>query len=584
MPFVLRVTSTPPLAQITAIPQLVIIDQTGPAVRVGASPFAVALVGEFLKGPFVPTEVTSGGQVQSLFGGVSALLSQTAAGVQDGSGVLFNGNGALALKRKTFQRLVLQRVDTDLTTTDAGTTKAYVKFTVKVDSADRDASFNTIRDIIIPAGTRFGDDTLALSTGIVALSQDVTIPKGTATTLDTDRVIIVDPTKLVQTGGSAFTYNPTSLLPKTGATAFFVKGTTLGSGTLDTAIDTALPNVTSTLRNTAGDNAGVTLANAATAIFAAGTAAVALAIKIASLYAAAINKLLPNDSPQNQIKAVWSARRTSTIRTTLVQHAIDASSAATVARVAVVSADPSADSSASAAATALTAAIGLGAAESIQQDRAVICFPQSQLFSDELGYNVTLNSDSWMAEILSNFPSEKNPGANPAPLLNGIVAMEPAFALNPLSKQDYINLQAGGVCPLQKDPTVGWWFTNGVTAVNPTLQPTRVPIKRRMMADEIQAGLAQIAAPYLKEPATTERVDSFVGEIDAYLGTLLSPDNPALQRIQAFSVDAKSGNTDELTSIGIFTILIAVRLLASMDDIILSTQIGETVDVPAEAA
>ena len=40
-----------------------------------------------------------------------------------------------------------------------------------------------------------------------------------------------------------------------------------------TAIDTALPNVLSTLRNSGGDVGAVNLANAATAIFAAGTAA-----------------------------------------------------------------------------------------------------------------------------------------------------------------------------------------------------------------------------------------------------------------------------------------------------------------------
>src|SRR5262245_18004419 len=107
MPFVLRRTTDPTLAEITAIPQIVIIDKTGPAIRLGVSNLATCLVGEFLKGPFAPTEPTSVGELENLYGGFSALLSQDAAGVQNGGGAAWNGNGMAQLKGKKFRRLVI---------------------------------------------------------------------------------------------------------------------------------------------------------------------------------------------------------------------------------------------------------------------------------------------------------------------------------------------------------------------------------------------------------------------------------------------------------------------------------------------
>src|SRR5580692_685872 len=124
MPFLLRQNDFPTLATITAIPQIVIVDQTGPSIPVGDSDKAVCIVGEFLKGPYVPTEVTSGGMLFSLFGGLvapasnQAILSQSAVsgGVQDGTGVGFAGNGLAQLKGRQFNRLIIQRVNCEAVT------------------------------------------------------------------------------------------------------------------------------------------------------------------------------------------------------------------------------------------------------------------------------------------------------------------------------------------------------------------------------------------------------------------------------------------------------------------------------------
>src|SRR5262245_5523817 len=133
MALFLRTTSFPPIGQILAVPQIVIIDQTGPNFRFGNANSAACLVGEFTAGAFVPTEVTSGGEFNALFTGdgkIYPYFSQDATGVQNGSQAAYNGNGPLALLKKTFRRLIISRVDTEAVTTDGGTTKAALQITV----------------------------------------------------------------------------------------------------------------------------------------------------------------------------------------------------------------------------------------------------------------------------------------------------------------------------------------------------------------------------------------------------------------------------------------------------------------------
>lgn len=558
MPFVYRTTSLPTTAEIVRVPQIVIVDQTGPTIPLGTSPGVAMLVAESLKGDVnSPTELSGGGQAGTLFGPLSVLLSQDAAGVQNAGGVGWEGNGMFQLLSKTFKRLGFTRVDTECVTTDGGSTKSQLAVTVTVAAADQTAGVLN-RDILVKAGTQFGtDNTFAVSTAVMALSQDLVFLKGATVT------------------SNAVTGN---------CNCFSVKRVepiaTVAAASIDSVIDSALDNVSA--------GTSVTGVTNASALWPPGTGTT-LAARIASKYPAAITATAPGTSTVTvDTVVVWSARRTTLIRQALLANAV-ASSEQGRGRIAIAAAEPAASSTSAAAASGVTAAMALAAGESLQSDRMILTFPMSQIVTDQVTgasgtVTATINADGWMASILSNFANERNPGANPAPLLDSISNVEAAYAVNPLSKTDYANLLASGICPLQKDRTVGWWFLNGITAANRVTQPTRVPAKRRRMADEIQDSLAGLAAPYLKEPATTERVDAFVGEIESYLEGLLAKNRPGAQRIVAFAVDATSLNTADLTAIGIYTIGVWVRLLSSMDDIIFQTQIGETVNIPAEQA
>lgn len=569
MPFFLRTTTFPPLNQITAIPQIVVIDQTGPAVVLGTQPGAACMVGEFVSGPVgVPTEVDTSNAVTALYtpgdGSIYPYLSQDGSSppIQNGQQVAYNGNGMLQLFAQTFQRLILVRVDHEAVTTDQGATKGQLTLTITVSPNDQTGGV-TNKNITIPAGARFGSaSTFAGSTRVFAASGTAAgsqvIPAGTA--VSSNQVTV------------AVNCFPIVVVEPVVATNI---------ATITNVLDPVLPNV----------DPGTTITGVtnATALWPNG-AGTTLALRVASQYVPSINATLPNAEPMSDIQIIWAARRVQSIRQALATNAVN-SSAVARGRIAIVSAEPAAGATQSAALSAITAAEGLAVSDGYVQpaDRVIITFPQSQVVLPKLGSNanvaVAINSDSWMASTLANFAEEVNPGAA-NPYMQGISAMEQAFVNYPLQKQDYINLIAAGVCALYFDRTQGWQWIQGVTAANSTTYPTRVPIKRRRMADLIQDTLDEIASPFIKQPATQDRIDSFLGEVVTFLETLKSTNAPALARIVDYSIDEKSFNTQALNSQGIFIYGISVQTLPSMDFPVFETQIGETVVIsqPTQAA
>jgi hypothetical protein len=143
---------------------------------------------------------------------------------------------------------------------------------------------------------------------------------------------------------------------------------------------------------------------------------------------------------------------------------------------------------------------------------------------------------------------------------------------------EYIQLRARGVAAPRMDRSVGPIFQSGITT---SLIAGQKNINRRRMADFIQDSIARRLVQFSKLPLTNQLKDSAVGEVNAFLTELLSPNNPAAQRITAFEVDAKSGNTPNLEAKGIFVIIARVRTLATADFIVLQTEIGEGVTVTA---
>jgi len=307
---------------------------------------------------------------------------------------------------------------------------------------------------------------------------------------------------------------------------------------------------------------------------------------IDALYTTAIDALVSEDSPARDVNIVWAARKSSTIAAKLRSHVLE-SSAVGVGRVAIISPPLS---TVTVDAAIATAAPGVGAT---RDERVVYTWPGARVFIQEAvnfrlrtaDGNTTIDGildqtfDGWMSSLLSNLPPERNPGQASAPVpqvFSPILGYQRGIDVTQLSMGAYINLRANGVAALRVDRTVGPVIQSGITS---SLTSGQRNINRRRMADFIQDSCANRLVEFVKLPQTQQLKDAAVGEIDAFLDSLLSPNNPAAQRIAAYQIDDRSGNTPELEAQGIFVIIIRVRTLATSDFIVLQAEIGERVQI-----
>jgi len=303
---------------------------------------------------------------------------------------------------------------------------------------------------------------------------------------------------------------------------------------------------------------------------------------IDALYVTAIDALAQDLAPAREVNILFSARTSTAIRAKLKSHVLDVS-AVGVGRMACIS--PNLQTVTTAAATT-DADPGVGAN---RQERVVYCWPGVQTFVQEAA-NVTVGTadglsvttgimdtpgDGWMAAVMSNLAPERNPGQAAAPvpqILSPVLNLQ--RGLGNLQVGDYINLRAAGVAAFRIDRADGPVFQSGITT---SLTSGQKNINRRRMADFIQDSIAARLSQLSKLPLTQDLKDAATGEVDAFLNGLLSPQNPAAQRISAYSVDDKSGNTPALEAAGVFVIISKVRTLATADFLVLQTEIGEGV-------
>lgn len=301
------------------------------------------------------------------------------------------------------------------------------------------------------------------------------------------------------------------------------------------------------------------------------------------LYSTALDSLLQDAEPASDINIVFSARHSSTIRNKLRTHVDDASSRG-LGRMAINSPQISQRTLSNVLGNSDP---GVGAN---RDERLQYSWPGcTTLIPEAVGSKLatgdsktTLDGvldqtfDSWMACILSNLAPERNPGqiAEPVPtLLAPILGFQRGMPA--LGMPEYIALRRQGVAALRKN-SLGFFVQSGITTSQVSGQKN---VNRRRMADYIEDSVAKAILPFDKLPLSTQVRDGAVGEIVAFLNQLQSPTNPASQRIEAYSVDDKSGNTPELLAAGVFVINISVRMLATADFITLQFNIGPGVTI-----
>ena len=312
-----------------------------------------------------------------------------------------------------------------------------------------------------------------------------------------------------------------------------------------------------------------------------------------ALYATALTALLGDDSPARDINVVVTARTSPAIRVSLRTHVLTASGQGR-GRGAIIAP----------ALTTLTVAnatsdsdpgVGGASGGAARHERLVYAWPGERTYVPEaLNFRLKtadgmttadgildMRTDFRVASIISNLAPERNPAqtAEPIPtLMSSVLAFQ--RGVSGLGLNEYTALRAAGVMALRLDRTSGPIFQSGITT---SLISGEKNINRRRMADFIEDSLAERLVSFSKLPLTQRLKDAAVGEARAFMNELLSPNNTAAQRIDAFQVDGVSGNTPALEAKGIYVIIVRVRLTPTADFIVLQAEIGENVVIQQAA-
>lgn len=299
-------------------------------------------------------------------------------------------------------------------------------------------------------------------------------------------------------------------------------------------------------------------------------------------YEAAIDALLDDDEPAREINMVLSARKSATIRNKLRSH-VEVASDRDLTRRAQISPELSLQTLNGAIASTDP---GVGANRSDRIDYVwpglMTSIPEAVGFAIATADGKTttdglldVTSDGWLSSVESNLPPELNPGQSNEPVPT-VMAPVLGFARGTpkLDITSYQAMRAAGICGPRNDRIAGFIFQSGVTT---SLADGEKNINRRRMADFIQDSIARSLNQLAKQPLTKNLKDTATAEVSAFLNGLLSPNNPAAQRINGYTVDDVSGNTPATEKANIFVLIIAVALTPTADDIVLQTNIGNGV-------
>lgn len=308
-------------------------------------------------------------------------------------------------------------------------------------------------------------------------------------------------------------------------------------------------------------------------------------------YITAIDSTLNSNAISREGNVIVSARQSNSIRTALRTNVLRSSSEGLAGRMTTIR--PPLGTTTRAQALSVVAQPGVGA---YRDQRVIYAFPGAATFIPQIaslglaggaGFTedgiIDTGFDTWVASTLSQLAPEENPGQ----LTGFMTSIQSVERGNPdvqdMKLNDYKAFKAQGIAALRIDAGTPI-IQSGKTSVDPAVFPNLQNINRRRMADFIQDSISPRLKAFNKKLNTRERRSLIVGEIEGFMNSLVSPNNPSTQRIDAFLLDAISGNTPESLASGVFRIILKVRTLSSLDFIVLDTEIGENVVTVTEAA
>lgn len=305
---------------------------------------------------------------------------------------------------------------------------------------------------------------------------------------------------------------------------------------------------------------------------------------MSALYQLGFNSLITEEEPGRAVNLLWAARKDSLIASAGRQHVLTASSQG-IGRTFTHS--PPLDAPQTTAAAIAAAYPGVGA---FRDERVWYAWPGVQHFIPEaIGFAVgtadgntndegllDTTMDSWVVALASNIAPERSIASKRAPattILSPILGFQRVSSGTlSLNVENYIAHKREGVVsvrflPNGGTPTVQSQVTTSQTA-------GQEDINRRRFADFLQDSAAQRLLSFNEEPLTQSLKDAAEAELQEFLLTLQSRNNPPASRLDSFEVDPNTGNTPSLEAQGIFVLIGRVRMFPLAKHIVFQTEVG----------
>ena len=304
--------------------------------------------------------------------------------------------------------------------------------------------------------------------------------------------------------------------------------------------------------------------------------------QIDARYVAAIDATIAIDKPVREVNVICAARTSNAVRSALPSNARNASANGCRGRVSVVR--PPLKTLRSIARGSSPPGVG-----AYRSDRCWYAFPGVRTYVARIaergiaggaGFTadgvIDVGFDSAAASLSSVLPPEENIGQM-TEFLDWVLGLEAGNAdVQALTIDDYKAFKRAGIMAPNVIGTPE--LQSAVTSVDPTLQPARVNANRRAFTDYVLDSLAEFARPFQKKLTTKRRRAQFVGALKGFTFDLVRQ-----ERAERDFIDGVSGNTSQQLARGIYWVKVVVKMLSTMDVIVIDGQVGETVTF-AEAA
>lgn len=203
-------------------------------------------------------------------------------------------------------------------------------------------------------------------------------------------------------------------------------------------------------------------------------------------------------------------------------------------------------------------------------NRAIYCYNSPYQLDPMTATQVQVPPHQYMASILSGTDANEHIGSQRTKKMTAGITKLTAT----LTRQDYIDLRAAGICALEKSPTGGFLFVSGVLT---DLTSGKTQIARRRCADLLQISAAARLQYYVDEENTEEKRAALVGELVSFSDGLKSDRRIVKDfEVQLLTTDAQRALDQEY-------VLWRVQLIGHIRSLVLKVQVGTGVVIDTES-